>query len=65
MPVDRQYYMERLRDFLPERIIDIHTHIWLNEFKTEVPNPSCWQCRNGMKGFLKLKKQNGGYQNDR
>jgi predicted TIM-barrel fold metal-dependent hydrolase len=28
-PVDTQYYESRLRDFLPERIIDIHTHVWL------------------------------------
>jgi len=26
--VDRKFYEERLRDFLPERIIDIHTHVW-------------------------------------
>ena len=27
-PVDRECY-RRLRDFLPERIIDVHAHIWL------------------------------------
>jgi len=26
--VDRQRYDERLRDFLPDDIIDIHTHVW-------------------------------------
>ena len=32
-PVDREFYETRLRDFLPERIIDIHTHVWLGERK--------------------------------
>jgi predicted TIM-barrel fold metal-dependent hydrolase len=35
--VDRQYYAERLADFLPRKIIDIHTHIWLKEFRAEAP----------------------------
>ena len=35
--VDRQTYAEKLADFLPRRIIDIHTHIWLREFRTEPP----------------------------
>ncbi len=26
--VDRKFYAERIRDWLPERIIDVHTHIW-------------------------------------
>jgi len=30
-PVDRAFYADRLRDFLPERLIDIHAHIWLPE----------------------------------
>jgi predicted TIM-barrel fold metal-dependent hydrolase len=36
--VDRAYYAERIADFLPRRIIDAHTHIWLKSFvrKTEV-----------------------------
>ncbi len=29
---DRSYYEEHLQDFLPERFIDCHTHIWLHEF---------------------------------
>jgi uncharacterized protein len=33
--VDRAFYEERLRDFLPERIIDIHTHVWLEKFEIE------------------------------
>lgn len=28
--VDNKFYCERLRDFLPEKIIDIHTHVWLD-----------------------------------
>ena len=31
--IDRKFYEERLRDFLPEKFIDIHTHVWLDEFK--------------------------------
>jgi len=30
---DRRIYEERLRDFLPERIIDIHSHVWLERNK--------------------------------
>ena len=33
--VDRQFYHDRLKDFLPERIIDIHTHVWLDEHKSK------------------------------
>jgi predicted TIM-barrel fold metal-dependent hydrolase len=32
--VDRKYYEERIRDFLPDRLIDIHTHVWLDHFRT-------------------------------
>jgi len=31
--VDQIFYNERLKDFLPEQIIDIHTHVWLDKFK--------------------------------
>jgi len=27
-PVDREFYESRLREFLPDRIVDIHTHVW-------------------------------------
>lgn len=27
---DRKIYEEELRDFLPEKILDVHTHVWLN-----------------------------------
>ncbi len=30
--VDRRFYAERLADFLPRRIIDCHTHVWLKAF---------------------------------
>jgi hypothetical protein len=29
--VDRKVYREELQDFLPERIIDVHTHVWKAE----------------------------------
>ena len=31
--VDRDIYNRQLRDYLPARIIDIHTHAWLDQFK--------------------------------
>jgi predicted TIM-barrel fold metal-dependent hydrolase len=31
--VDVACYEEKLRDFLPDRMIDIHTHIWLDRFR--------------------------------
>nr|WP_254638947.1 amidohydrolase family protein [Cohnella sp. GbtcB17] len=31
--VDRLYYENRLRAFLPDNIIDVHTHVWLDEFR--------------------------------
>lgn len=35
---DRQVYETELRDFLPPRLIDMHTHIWKREFT--IPDPS-------------------------
>jgi len=32
---DRRIYEEEIRDFLPDRIIDIHTHLWLKELRRE------------------------------
>jgi hypothetical protein len=29
--VDRKIYREKLQDFLPDRIIDVHTHVWKAE----------------------------------
>ena len=28
---DKQVYEEQIKDFLPSKIIDIHTHIWLKK----------------------------------
>jgi predicted TIM-barrel fold metal-dependent hydrolase len=35
--IDRRIYAEKLAGFLPRKIIDIHTHIWLKEFRAEPP----------------------------
>jgi len=34
--VDRRVYDEELREFLPEKMIDIHTHVWLDRLKKNV-----------------------------
>jgi predicted TIM-barrel fold metal-dependent hydrolase len=31
--VDREFYQERLANFLPSQLIDIHAHIWLRDFE--------------------------------
>lgn len=31
--IDRKVYQEELAEFLPEKLIDIHTHIWLDKHK--------------------------------
>lgn len=36
--VDKAFYEEKLKDFLPAKIIDIHTHVWLDEFKDKTPD---------------------------
>jgi len=38
-PDDRKVYEERIRDFLPERIIDVHTHVWLERFRSSYNDP--------------------------
>lgn len=30
--VDRMFYEQKLKDFLPDQMIDIHTHVWLDSF---------------------------------
>ncbi len=43
--VDRAFYETRLADFLPERMIDVHTHVWLEEFydpKVGVSRSAAW-----------------------
>ena len=34
-PIDREFYTQRLQSFLPTCIIDIHTHVWLNQFQSK------------------------------
>lgn len=36
--VDRKTYEEQLEPFLPSKMIDIHTHIWLNKYKKHTEN---------------------------
>lgn len=38
---DKQVYAAELQEFLPERIIDCHTHIWKQEFGGETPAKGC------------------------
>ena len=33
--VDRRFYHDKLEDFLPDQIIDVHTHVWLKDFRRE------------------------------
>ena len=33
--IDRTFYNERLADFLPAKMIDVHTHVWLKTFFDE------------------------------
>jgi uncharacterized protein len=42
--VDIRFYNERLKSFLPEKIIDFHTHVWLKEFcnKGGKPRGKSW-----------------------
>jgi len=35
--VDRKVYEEQIRDFLPEKIIDAHTHVWLDAHSAHNP----------------------------
>jgi predicted TIM-barrel fold metal-dependent hydrolase len=38
--LDREIYERSLRDFLPERLIDIHTHVWLARHQHRAAGPS-------------------------
>lgn len=33
-PIDTQFYEKYIKDFLPPKIIDIHTHLWLDEHRS-------------------------------
>lgn len=35
---DKRIYEEQLKEFLPQRIIDVHAHVWLDELKVKDPN---------------------------
>ncbi len=35
--VDRRFYQDKLEDFLPDQIIDVHTHVWLKGFRRIPP----------------------------
>ena len=35
--LDRRIYEEELKDFLPEKMIDIHTHVWLKALRPPMP----------------------------
>ena len=36
-PYDKKVYEEELKDFLPDKILDVHTHVWLTELRDNVP----------------------------
>ena len=35
--VDRRFYQEHLAGFLPSKMVDIHTHVWLKAFRVPMP----------------------------
>jgi len=35
--VDRKCYKDYLEDFLPDNIVDMHTHVWLSKFRRSLP----------------------------
>lgn len=36
---DKKIWEEELKDFLPEKMFDIHTHVWLDKFLDKTPKP--------------------------
>ena len=37
---DKKIYEEELKDFLPDKILDVHTHVWLDKFwRKSLPSP--------------------------
>jgi predicted TIM-barrel fold metal-dependent hydrolase len=34
---DRRIYEKELKDFLPDKILDVHTHVWLDEYTEPLP----------------------------
>ncbi|MBQ3848569.1 MAG: amidohydrolase family protein [Clostridia bacterium] len=39
--VDKDFYENNLKDFLPDKMVDIHCHVWLDKFKKERFSPNC------------------------
>lgn len=37
---DKKIWEEELKDFLPEKMFDIHTHVWLDKFLDKGPKPA-------------------------
>lgn len=47
-PHDAAFYEERIKDYLPDAIVDIHTHLWLTKHKhadTSVKRTVSWPAR--------------------
>lgn len=38
--VDQEFYQTHLAGFLPRQVIDVHTHVWLKEFRTAIESAS-------------------------
>ena len=36
-PYDREVYEKELKDFLPQKILDVHTHVWLDKYLDHKP----------------------------
>ena len=36
--LDKKIYEEELKDFLPDRIFDVHTHVWLDRLVDKAHN---------------------------
>ena len=34
---DKKIWEEELKDFLPDKILDVHTHVWLDEYLEKKP----------------------------
>jgi predicted TIM-barrel fold metal-dependent hydrolase len=37
-PVDTEYYQTHIRDFVPDRMVDMHTHVWKAELRKRKPS---------------------------
>ena len=42
-PFDLNYYKQHIMNYLPKKLIDVHTHVWMQSFKKPVSEP--WQKR--------------------